>query len=304
MNTYLTISLIANLGLMAFLLMVMYSIYMRDKQFDRDRRALHLDATKSIEDAQKRARDIVESAVDRARDILVNTEYLKEDIVKNLERDLNDVSEATVKLLRNEALNFNKEYKILVESIQVEHAKMLEEAREALKEVEYVKENLQDEMKTQMKAVLEDAQKKLTEETTTFEQEYKELLAQTKQEYMTKAEEVLTVLGKIPETEMAEFQNILREQTVSAQKVLGDRIAELFAGAEKEVEQYRKQRLEEMKESFATITTRLLEDIVGKKLTKADHEQLVMQALEKAKAESVFLPVSNGVAQLKENTKS
>ncbi|HRN96393.1 MAG TPA: hypothetical protein PLD54_03030 [Candidatus Levybacteria bacterium] len=255
----------------------MYSVYLHDKQFDRDRRALHLDASKSIEDAHKRSKEIIESAVERAKDTLLKTEYIREDIIKDLENNLKEVSEATIGMVRNEALGFNKEYRTMLESIQVEHAKMLEEARTALKDIEYLKKDLHVGLQSQIQAVLDAAQKNLTEETSSFDEEYVTLLESTKKEYLTRAQETLQTLEKIPEQELAEFRTILRTETLSAQKLLGNRIDELFTTAEKEIDR-----------EIEGITGTVVEEVLGKKLTKADQETLVMRSLEKAKVEGMF----------------
>ena len=288
MESYLLISLLANLVLMVFLLVFMYSVYLHDKQFDRDRRALHLDASKSIEDAHKRSKEIIESAVERAKDTLLKTEYIREDIIKDLENNLKEVSEATIGMVRNEALGFNKEYRTMLESIQVEHAKMLEEARTALKDIEYLKKDLHVGLQSQIQAVLDAAQKNLTEETSSFDEEYVTLLESTKKEYLTRAQETLQTLEKIPEQELAEFRTILRTETLSAQKLLGNRIDELFTTAEKELDTFKQQRMEEIDREIEGITGTVVEEVLGKKLTKADQETLVMRSLEKAKVEGMF----------------
>jgi hypothetical protein len=176
METYLLISLLANLILMVFLLIFMYSVYLHDKQFDRDRRQLHLDASKSIEEAHTRAKEIIEHAVERAKDTLLKTEYIREEVIKDLDHSLHEVSEATIEMLKNEAVSFNKEYRTMLESIQVEHAKMLEEARASLKEVEFLKKDLHEGLQSQMQSVLDSAQKNLSEQTTSFYEEYVKLL--------------------------------------------------------------------------------------------------------------------------------
>lgn len=294
MESYLLISLLANLVLMAFLLMFMYSVYLRDKQFDRDRRALHVDASKSIEDAHKRAKVIIENAVERAKDTLLKTEYIREDIIKDLDQNLEDISQATVGMVRNEALTFNKEYKTLLESLQVQHAKMLEEARASLKDIEFLKRDLHENLQSQMQEVLHKAQGKLDEQTQEFDTEYATLLETTKNEYLKRAEQTLQKLEKIPEQELDEFRSVLKTETVSAQKMLGKRIDELFLAAEKEVDAYKKSRLEEIDQEIQGITGSVVEEVLNKKLTKADQETLVLQSLEKAKKDGLF-PAKNEI---------
>jgi F0F1-type ATP synthase membrane subunit b/b' len=262
---------------------------MHDKQLDKDRKTIHTDASKSIEDAHKRAKNIIESAVERAKDTLLKTEYIREDVIRDLDKNLHNVSEATVGMLRNEALSFNKEYKIMLETIQVEHAKMLEEARAALKEVEYLKKDLHEGLQVQVKDILESTKKNISQEAQKFDSEYVDLLTTTKEEYLKTAREALTRLEKIPENELLEFQTILKTETLSAQKILGSRINDLFTAAEKEVSTYKEQRMKEIDSQISAITGKVLEEVVGKKLTRADQESLIMKSLESAKTEG-FVP--------------
>jgi hypothetical protein len=287
MENYLFISLLANLVLMIFLLVFMYSIYMHDKQLDKDRKAIHIDASKSIEDAHKRAKNIIEGAVERAKDTLLKTEYIREDVIRDLDKNLHNVSEATVGMLRNEALSFNKEYKIMLETIQVEHAKMLEEARSALKEVEYLKKDLHEGLQVQIKDILESTKKSISEESQKFDAEYVDLVTSTKEEYLKTSRETLSKLEKIPENELIEFQNILKTESVAAQKILGERINELFTAAEKEVSSYKDQRMKEIDSQITAVTGRVLEEVVAKKLTRSDQEALIMKSLEMAKTEGL-----------------
>lgn len=287
MNIYLIISLVANLLLMGFMLAFMYSLYMKDKQYDRDRRVMHVDATRTIEDAHKKAKQIIENAVDKARQTLLSTEYIKEDVMKDLERNLQDVSEATVKLLRDNALSFSKDYKVMLESIQVEHAKMLEEARAALKDIESAKQTMQEDMITQTKQILDNTHKDLEADSAKFDTEYRELLETTKKEYMEKAEATLSALEKIPEQEMTEFKDILKKETLSAQQLLSTRVSDLFSQAEQEVADYKQQRMREIEAEISQVTGSVVEEVIGRKLTSSDQEKLIMDALARAKADGV-----------------
>lgn len=253
---------------------------MRDKQYDKDRRTMHVDASRAIEDAHKRAKDIIERAVLRAQDILLKTEYIKEDIIKNLESNLGDVTDATVKMVRNEALEFNKEYKTLLEEVQVEQVKTLEEVRLSLQDVEYLREDFRNDIQSEVKKVLDETHKNIADQAGKFEDEFAQMLSQTKQEYMSKSEDVLKQLEMIPESEMEEFKTILQKETLSAQKILGDRISELFVEAEKQAAEYKQQRINEVKEQLESVTADVLEEVIGKKLSRQDHEKLVMNALE------------------------
>jgi F0F1-type ATP synthase membrane subunit b/b' len=299
MNIFLPISLLLNIVVMAFLLAFMYSLYMKDKQYDRERRRMHVDSSKSIEDAHRRSKEIIEQAVEKARDTLIHTEYIREDLIKNLETDLNDVSEATVKLLRSEALSFSKEYKEMLENIQLEHAKLLEEARIALKDVEYSRQTLQADMQTQVKDILTKSQKSLEAESSVFNDEYKQAMEAAKNEYMAKAGEVLKQLETIPETELESFKQTLQAEAATARETLQKQITGLFASAEKEVDTYKQQRMHEVEQSVAQVTTEILEEALGKKLTKADQETLVINGLEKAKIDGVLYANNEAQNQVK-----
>lgn len=273
---------------MVFLCVFLYTSSQKDKGYDRDRRTMHTGASQELDDAHKRAKHIIEQSVEKARDILVKTEYIKEDVVKKLEEDMQEVSAATVAMLRNEAVAFNKEYKILLESIQVEHAKMLEEARMSLQDIEQVKQAFQGDLHARVDTILSEAEKNLQTQTVGFDKEYQELLENTKKEYLTRAQNTLQKLEKIPEQEMIEFQAILKKETVTAQQLLGQRISDLFGAAEKEVVAYKNSRLKEVEASLQDITGKVVEEVIGAKLTKADHEALVLRALERAKNEGVL----------------
>lgn len=75
-------------------------------------------STKTIEQANSEANDIIAKASEKAKDILFETEYIKDDLIKRSEENINRVAETTEDVLQAESKDFEKQYKALFDEIQ------------------------------------------------------------------------------------------------------------------------------------------------------------------------------------------
>jgi F0F1-type ATP synthase membrane subunit b/b' len=120
-------------------------------------------------------------------------------------------------------------------------------------------------------------------ETEKFAQEYKTQLANLKQRIL----EISQKASKDIETDTLEgitdFENILEQETVKSQKIVGEKIEKEYQEVEKDISKYKDEMLRKVDEDIYKIVENISKMAIGRSLTLQDHENLILDALNKAK---------------------
>ena len=125
-----------------------------------------------------------------------------------------------------------------------------------------------------------------------IDQALSELVKQIQRESVETAtkfmEDYSTSLKQIATTSLTDFKDVsLGLQTDLQQQIKSFRES-LLPNLEKELEQYRATRLKETEEMVRKIVEKASQDVFNKSLSLDDHQKLLTDSLEKAKAEGVF----------------
>jgi hypothetical protein len=88
--------------------------------------------------------------------------------------------------------------------------------------------------------------------------------------------------------QMGDFKKMLAEITISQEEEAKRKIENVYQAMLVEVEKARDERLQKLGEEIFNILTSVSLRVLGKSLSVSDHEQLILEALEKAKKEGVF----------------
>lgn len=85
--------------------------------------------------------------------------------------------------------------------------------------------------------------------------------------------------------ELEDFKETLKKETLDSQKIVEGKIEQGYQMAEKELEDYKAERLKKIEDEIYNIIQNVSKEVLGKTLSLQEHEQLVIEALEKAKKE-------------------
>lgn len=88
--------------------------------------------------------------------------------------------------------------------------------------------------------------------------------------------------------ELKDYREILKKETYDSQKIVEDKIEEAFRNAQKEISDFKTDRLKIVEDQIYEIIQNVSKIVLGKSLSLQEHEQLVIDALEKAKKEEVI----------------
>jgi len=89
-------------------------------------------------------------------------------------------------------------------------------------------------------------------------------------------------------SELKDFKEILKKETYASQKIVEEKIEHDYSQTKKEIEAYKQERLKKVDEEIYNILQNVSILVLGKAISLEDHEQIVIDALNKAKEEKVF----------------
>lgn len=187
---------------------------------------------------------------------------------------------------------YNKSSEIIQEA-QV-HAneiveKAVDRAKSTLVETDYLRDDLMKNLESNLNQLAQQTITVFKNNSQGVDQKYQELFSKTKQEYEAKLNYTLKSLEAIAGRELEDFSKNLKKETLNSQVFIGARINEEFEKKQKEIEDYKLQRLKAIDENINKIIARVSQEVLGKAIPLDEHERLVIEALERAKKEEVFI---------------
>lgn len=128
-----------------------------------------------------------------------------------------------------------------------------------------------------------------------FEKAANDLLAIYKQELKDLKTNTIKMASNITKdiesntvSELKDFKEILKKETYASQKIVEEKIEEEYEQAKKEIEAYREERLKKVEDQIYNIIQNVSTLVLGKALSAQEHEQIILEALEKAKKQKVL----------------
>jgi gas vesicle protein len=167
-----------------------------------------------------------------------------------------------------------------------------DKAKETLMQTQFVKADISKDMNKALEEVSHTTIEKFKEQAAEFDNQYRDLLQQMKQEYAANARGTISRLDNAVTKEIEDFGKMLKEETMTSQEVLNKDIGEAFEQAKKEIEAYKKAKMLEADTHLNKVLSQILAQVLHKSLSGDDHQKLIMQALEQARREGVFGTVS------------
>jgi F0F1-type ATP synthase membrane subunit b/b' len=108
---------------------------------------------------------------------------------------------------------------------------------------------------------------------------------QTSQEFVNY---YLSNLKQMTHQSLVNFQGITHKLEIDLEKQIQDYHNTILPNLNKEVETYKLARLKQVDQSIQRIVQKVSQEVLNKSISIEDHEKLILETLEKAKAEGVF----------------
>lgn len=108
------------------------------------------------------------------------------------------------------------------------------------------------------------------------------------EQFAKKIDEQISTLSQSANTQALEITKFVKDQQSAVMKESQLMIANIVLEAQKEAEEYRKQQIERLESQINTIVASAAREVLGRMISITEHEDLVKQALERAKKAKFF----------------
>ncbi len=179
--------------------------------------------------------------------------------------------------------------------------KAIDRAEKIILDAEIVKTDFLNRVEENLERVGEQGVRELKVDSEEFDKKYKDLFEGLKQEYLNHANTTLESVGKIADEELEDFRKVLRSETVESQELISKKISEEFDRVQKEIEDYKKNRVDNIAQEISTLVNKIAKDVLGKSLTAEQHGEIILQALENAKKDGLFAELQIKTPTVKTN---
>lgn len=114
------------------------------------------------------------------------------------------------------------------------------------------------------------------------------LLKSANEENVNLIREISKDIKKYAGGQVEDFKKILLSETVDSQKIIGQKIEESYGETQEEIKKYRQKKFAAIDNDIYEIIENVTKIAMGKSLSLNEHEDLIMEALNKAKEEAVL----------------
>lgn len=181
----------------------------------------------------------------------------------------------------NSTLQEHKKELEILEDARTKAAKILADAH-------FVDKTTKNEFQEQLKTVSLNEVKDFEKVAVVLLEAYKKELEALKENTIKIASNITKDIETDTMQELKDFKEILTKETYGSQKIVEAKIEQEYAQTEKEIETYKAERIKKVEDEIYNIIQNVARIVLGKAISLQDHEQLVIDALNKAKEESVL----------------
>jgi len=143
-------------------------------------------------------------------------------------------------------------------------------------------------LRSSLQAVTRAEREELTQVSRELEKQYADALKQAQEDSSQIMKNITKDIEKQAVAELAEFTAGLRQELAASQRTMQEQLAVQHQNIQKDVESYKKTQMENAQKQIFQLVRFLTEAALGKGLTVEQHQDLVLQALEEAKAQGVI----------------
>lgn len=175
----------------------------------------------------------------------------------------------------------------LLENARRRSAGIIEEATQKAQEIINQSQSLNNDSRKMLDEALETL---IKYQTSSFEKASQEFLEEYKKELNSLRNRTVEIASNVSKDieadtirEVDDYEKIIQKETMDSQKIVEGKIEEDYAKIQKEVSQYKDQMFKKIDEEIYGILESVSKEAIGKSIPLAQHEQLIIDALEKAK---------------------
>lgn len=139
-----------------------------------------------------------------------------------------------------------------------------------------------------LKAIIEENIVSLKNNSDEFLTTYQQSLENFKNTYEQNMEKIIQTIQQDTKKDFEQLQEKIRQKTIGSQAGFIKQVDEEFAKAQLEINDYKKHKFQEINQNMAKLVMKVSEEVLGQVIPLQQHQQLIIDALEKAEKEGVF----------------
>lgn len=179
----------------------------------------------------------------------------------------------------------------LLESARDRAFELIKDATIKAKDILSETKIYEDKSKQVLNFQLEEASKKqvqaLEKASLDILKDYKEDLERLRADNINIVKNISKDIERDVLNEFKDFKEILRRETVASQRVIEEKLEEDYKAVDEEINTYKQQKLKEVDDSIYDALARISEMVLGKAIDSNTHQELILDALNKAKSDIV-----------------
>ena len=164
----------------------------------------------------------------------------------------------------------------------------VEKAGKTISEGEYLREDLVKNFEKDLEKVAETMKGNLSVDEKSFEQAFQTFAESLRAEYLKKVDATLASIDAQAQKEIQDFRSSVEKATLDSQSNLQKNISGEFEKAQAEIKAYQDQQMKTIDQAIENVLQKVAQDVLSRSLTLEDHQQLIIDSLEKAKKEEFF----------------
>lgn len=172
------------------------------------------------------------------------------------------------------------------EKLMIEEA--IDKSTEVLKQTDFFTDRMKDKVNHDLHGAIEKFSHELDKKLDQLSVEYDKTFESLRSEYTQAVKETIERIHTLGDGELAQIQEALNSKSLTMQDYLQKKVDQEFANAQQEVENFKQYRLKQIETSLDELVLQIAQRVLGESISMRDHEQLVIDSLEKAKKEGLL----------------
>lgn len=117
---------------------------------------------------------------------------------------------------------------------------------------------------------------------------YQSYLQSLKTKYESELDTLVTTIQTTTQADFTNMQNNIKEKMIGSENGVSKKIADEFAATQIEINEYKKHKIQEVNKNIDKMILKIAESVLCQAIPLAQHQQLIVEALEKAQREGMF----------------
>ena len=199
------------------------------------------------------------------------------------------------KIAKNDAINNDRQQKKWLElenKAQKDYQEVLEAANKRAQEIILqatdIKKETDSKFNSAFEALITSQKMSLEKSTISLSNRHLEEIAKLNDESIALITKIYKDYEVTTKADLDKYKTAISQQTFEAEKLAAQRIKDEYIKLEKDIIERRSQKLNQLDTNIYKLLTIVSKDIIGKALDFSEHEDLVIQSLERAKKEGAI----------------